>query len=62
MVLITINITHEFIAGIDENIQGRHKPYFEEPLAQISYINADNQTAGYTQPQGGGGLGSGSFL
>lgn len=58
MVLITMNITHEFIAGIDENIQGRHEPYFEEPLAQISYINADKQT----QPQGEGGLGSVSFL
>lgn len=53
-----MNITHEFIAGIDENIQGRHEPYFEEPLAQISYINADKQT----QPQGEGGLGSVSFL
>lgn len=36
--LIMINITQEFIAGCDENyyVQGKYKPYFEEPLALIS--------------------------
>lgn len=35
---MSINITEECIAGCEENyyIQGKHKLYFDEPLALIS--------------------------
>lgn len=47
----------EFIAGYDENyyIQGRHKLHLEEPLALLSQLNADKQTAVCTRLWGEGG-------